>query len=225
MVVRSATFDAGGLRDGAAAPDVVHVDARFRALLSEGDWAALPPPIRRRFSKRLADGNTAIYVGEIRETWMSRAGWLLAQALRLLGGPLPTAADADVPSVVTVTEDVATGGQIWTRLYARRRGFPQVIHSSKRFAGPTGLEEYVGFGIGVTLTLSVEARALCFRSVGYFLQPGRRRFRLPAWATPGALCVTHEELAHGYFVFRLELVHPRFGPLIRQSGVFTEATP
>jgi hypothetical protein len=212
-------------RDTAIAADVVVADPRFRALLSEAEWAALPPPIRRRFSKRLADGNTVIYVGEIRESWMSRIGWLLAQVLRLIGGPLPTAADTAVPSVVTVTEDMATGGQIWTRLYARRRGFPQVIHSSKRFAGPTGLEEYVGFGIGVSLKLGVEAGALCFRSVGYFIQVGSRRFRLPAWASPGALCVTHEECGGGYFEFRLELTHSRFGPLIRQSGIFTEATP
>jgi hypothetical protein len=221
----SAALLADRRRDTAIAADVVVADPRFRALLSEADWAALPPPIRRRFSKRLADGNTAIYVGEIRESWMSRIGWLLAQVLRLIGGPLPTAADTGVPSVVTVTEDMATGGQIWTRLYARRRGFPQVIHSSKRFAGPTGLEEYVGFGIGVSLKLGVEAGALCFRSVGYFIQLGQRRFRLPAWVCPGALCVTHEERGGGYFEFRLELTHPRFGPLIRQSGIFTEATP
>jgi Domain of unknown function (DUF4166) len=225
MTRGGAAFRAEGHRDAVAAADDVLGDPRFRALLSGADWAALPPPVRRRFSKRLSDGNTAIYVGEIRETRMKRVGWLLAQAMRLIGGPLPTAAEADVPSVVTVTEDMATGGQIWTRLYARRRGFPQVIHSSKRFAGPTGLEEYIGFGVGVTLKLSVEARALCFRSVGYFIQLGHRRFRLPAWATPGALCVTHEELGGGYFEFGLELTHPRFGSLIRQAGIFTEATP
>jgi hypothetical protein len=225
MTRESAMLEASGRRAGASEPEVVRADPRFRALLSDADWAALPPPVRRRFSKRLADGNTAIYVGEIRETWMSRTGWLLAQAVRVIGGPLPTATDAGVPSVVTVTEDMATGGQIWTRLYARRHGFPQVIHSSKRFAGPTGLEEYVGFGVGMTLRLSVEAHALCFRSDGYFLELGRRRIRLPAWATPGDLCVTHEELGHGRFAFRLEVTHPRLGPLIRQSGVFTEAAP
>lgn len=209
------------------APDesLAVTDLRFRALLSDDGWKGLPPATQRRFSKRLAGGNTAIYVGEVVDVWFSRIGWWLAQIARLIGGPLPTGVDTGVPSVVTVTEDAATGGQIWTRLYARRSGFPQVIHSSKRFAGPTGLEEYVGFGVGMALLMAADGQALLFRSAGYFLQVGRLKFPLPAYLTPGALTVTHTDLGSGVFQFTLEIIHPRFGMLVRQSGVFTEATP
>ena len=219
-------------------------DLRFRALMGEADWAKLPPPIRRRFSKRLAGGNTAVYTGAVIETQMSRAGWWLAQAARLIGGPLPISRDAHVPSVVTVTEDVASAGQHWTRLYARRRGFPHIVHSSKRFAGPTGLEEYVGCGVGMALTIHVEPHvpekwvpvfreghgsrqdyALIFRAVHYFLQIAGRRFRLPRWLSPGSLAVTHAELGDGRFLFRLDITHPRLGPLIQQTAAFTEAHP
>jgi hypothetical protein len=259
-------------------------DLRFRALLSEQDWAALPPAIRRRFSRRLADGATIVYAGTVIETRMSRAGWWLAQAMRPIGAPLPVSRDGNVPSVVAVTEDMAGGGQVWTRLYARRAGFPQIIHSAKRFAGPTGLEEHVGFGVGMALTVHAvdaaqahvpakpcpapdaewtpvrrqehaqmqahvpakwtpvrrqehaqmkESRAcsgsvgtehvLVFRSAGYFVQLLGRRVSLPGWLTPGALTVTHGELPDGRFSFTLDLVHPRFGALIRQAAVFREA--
>jgi hypothetical protein len=200
-------------------------DLRFRALLGEADWAKLPPPIRRRFSKRLAGGDTAVYTGAVIETQMSRAGWWLAQAARLIGGPLPISRDAQMPSVVTVTEDVASAGQHWTRLYARRRGFPHIVHSSKRFAGPTGLEEYVGCGVGMALTLHVEEQALVFRAAHYFLQVAGWRFRLPRWLSPGALAVTHAELGDGRFLFELDITHPRLGRLIQQTAAFTEAHP
>jgi hypothetical protein len=144
---------------------------------------------------------------------------------RLIGGPLPTGADTLVPSIVTVTEDAATGGQVWTRIYTRRKGFPQVIHSSKRFAGPTGLEEYVGYGVGMALRMFVVGQALVFRSAGYFLQVGHRKLPLPALMTPGVLTVTHTDLGGGVFQFTLEIIHPRFGLLVRQSAVFQEATP
>jgi hypothetical protein len=205
-------------------PDTIFGDFRFRALLSDGDWQSLPPATRRRFSKRLADGNTAVYVGEVVEVGFSRIGWWLAQMARLIGGPLPISADTGVPSIVTVTEDAATGGQVWTRLYARRRGFPQVIHSAKRFEGKTGLEEYLGYGVGMALRIFVDGRALQFRSAGYFLQLGRLKFALPAWLAPGALTVTHTDLGGGEFQFALEIIHPRFGMLVRQSAVFRETT-
>jgi hypothetical protein len=117
------------------------------------------------------------------------------------------------------------GGQNWTRLYARRAGFPQIIHSAKRFAGPTGLEEYVGCGVGMALTVHVEEHALIFRSAGYFLELFGRRVPLPAWLSVGALTGTHGELGEGRFSFTLDLVHPRFGALIRQTAEFREAGP
>jgi hypothetical protein len=217
-------------------------DIRFRALMTEKDWASLPPSIRRRFSKSLKGGQSAVYSGEILESQMSRAGWWLAQAARLIGGPLPLARSANVrapnlhaprlhapnlhapnlhaPSVVTVTEGM--GGQIWTRLYARRSGFPQVIHSAKRFGGPTGLEEYVGCGVGMALKVYARDGALVFRSHGYFVEAFGRRVFLPAWLTPGTLYVTHAELPDGKFSFTLQIFHPRLGLLIRQMAIFRE---
>ena len=128
--------------------------------------------------------------------------------------------------MVTVTEDMASGGQIWTRLYARRKGFPQVIHSSKRFAGPTGLEEYVGRGVGMTLTMRMPATARwCSAARSYFLQLFGRRCLLPAWLSPGTLYVTHAEVADGKFSFTLQIFHPRLGLLMRQTAVFREIAP
>jgi len=197
-------------------------DNRFRALLPSEEWGRLQVATWRRFSKRLGPGRTIVYAGEIEETTFSRYGWWLAQLTRLIGGPLPTGREIKVPIVVTVTEDANSGGQIWTRLCARSRGFPQVIHSAKRFAGPTGLEEYVGCGIGMALTISVEREALVFRSAGYFFEIGWLKLRLPARFTPGALTVRHIDLGGGAFRFTLEVVHPRLGLLIRQSALFRE---
>jgi len=196
-------------------------DRRFHDLLPDEEWGRLPLAIWRRFSKRFADGETVVYVGTIEEASFSRAGWWLAQLARVIGGPLPLCTETGVPMVVTVTE--ASGGQIWTRICARSNGFPQVIHSAKRFAGPTGLEEYVGYGVSMALRISVEQEALVFRSVGYSLQIGPLRLPLPPRFTPGDLTVTHSDLGGGVFRFTLEIVHPRFGMLIRQSAIFREA--
>lgn len=197
-------------------------DLRFRALLGEPAWALLPEATRARFGKRVGPCRTILYAGEVVECRMSWAGRLLAQLARLIGAPLPTSRDALVPASVSVTEDAAGGGQFWTRIYGRRRGFPQVIHSSKRFCGPTGLEEYVGRGFGIALRAEVEGEALHFVSDHYFLALLGLRLRLPRWLEPGRLRVSHIDCNHGRFAFILALVHPRFGELVRQTAMFED---
>lgn len=196
-------------------------DTRFRALLSADAWAALPRAVQHRFSKRLQGGATTAYRGEVVAVRANLAGRLLVNAARLVGAPLPLVFEPG-PSVVAVTEDAVGQGQVWSRIYARRDGFPQVIHSAKRFAGPTGLEEHVGAGVGMALTVAVDEGALVFRSAFYFATLMGRRFRLPRWAEPGALTITHRDLGEGRFAFTLALDHPRLGRLLGQDAVFQD---
>jgi hypothetical protein len=198
-------------------------DLRFRALLSAKEWNALPLVVRKRFSKRLAGLKSVVYKGEIVRTQINMTGRCLAQLTRLIGGALPLSRDERVPAIVTVTEDPTTGGQFWSRHYNRHTGFPQVIHSSKRFQGVTGLEEYVGGGVGMALWIKVENGALLFKSAFYFLTLGRYRLRLPKLLEPGALTVTHRAIDAERFEFVLDIVHPVFGQLIHQLAIFKEA--
>lgn len=197
-------------------------DLRFRRLVGDAGWSALPQATRDRFSKRIGDCATVLYAGEVLECRMSRAGWLLAQLAKLIGAPLPLSRDTEVPAVVSVTEDSASSGQFWTRMYGRRRGFPQVIHSSKRFAGPTGLEEYIGSGFGIALRVEVVSEALQFVSDHYFFAGFGFRLRIPRWLAPGSLVIRHVDCNHGWFAFVLLLEHRWLGELIRQTVMFDE---
>ncbi len=217
-LVRDGDRDGWTRLDDAARPPR---DLRFLALLGPPAWARLPCAVRERFSRPPANG-AVTYVGTIVESRHSRIGWLVAQACRLIGAPLPLGDDLGAPAVVSVTEDAAADGQFWTRIYGRRLGFPQVIHSSKRFAGPTGLEEYVGAGFGIALSLSADDRALRFHADHYFLRLSGWRIRVPRWLEPGALTVGHIDRGAAGFAFVLTLRHPRFGELIRQTCLFRE---
>lgn len=197
-------------------------DMRFRTLVGADGWARLPEAVRARFAKRLGPGRSVAYKGVVVDCRMNVAGWALAQACRLIGAPLPLRRDTGVAAVVTVTEDGATGGQVWSRMYARPRGFPQVIHSAKRFDGPTGLEEHLGAGVGIALVVDVDRGGLRFRNDHYYLKLGRRRVRLPKWLAPGALEIRHDDLGDGRFGFTLRLRHRLLGEMIRQEGHFRD---
>lgn len=198
-------------------------DLRFSALLGLEAWQALPARVRARFSKRYAPGKSVSYTGAVSECRMSRTGWCLAQLCRLIGAPLPLDHGGGQAAVVTVTEHGPSGGQVWTRVYARTNGFPQVIHSAKMFAGPTGLEEYLGLGVGIALSVESRPRGIAFRSDHYFVRLGRWRLRLPGWLTPGALRIDHVDRGDGRFLFALDLTHPLLGPLIQQACEFADS--
>jgi hypothetical protein len=197
-------------------------DLRFRALAGEEAWERLPAAVRARFEHHIGSGATILYSGEVVECRMSRCGRVLAQLARLIGAPLPLCRDTLVPAVVSVTEDEAGGGQFWTRLYGRRRGFPQAIRSSKCFAGPTGIEEHIGRGFGIALRLEVEDGALHFLSDRYFLKLGPVRLKFPRWLEPGRMRVSHIDCGHGSFAFVLSLEHPLLGELVRQTAMFRD---
>jgi len=216
-------LDAAMMMQPLRCPDEPAPDHRFSNLLDDGGWMRLPRAIRRRFGKRVKGHGSVTYQGQVIAMEMNLAGKILAQAARLIGAPLPyDMSSVGQPAVVTITEDIAGGGQFWIRQYGRQAGFPQVVHSSKRFAGPTGLEEYIGCGIGMALRVEAENNALLFKSDHYFVQLFGRRFRLPKILSPGALTIGHHDLGAGEFMFTLHLTNRLFGTLIDQDALFSD---
>lgn len=202
--------------------ECLETERRFYQLLGTEAWDRLPEAVQVRFAKRILPGHSVTYEGEIVQCRMSTAGWTLAQLCRCIGAPLPLSDETGVAAIATVTEDGAGDGQVWSRMYARHRGFPQVIHSAKRFAGPTGLEEYLGGGFGIALTVCAEETGISFLSDHYFMRLGHWRVRLPRWLSPGALRIDHEDGSDGSFTFILSLRHPVLGELIHQVGRFRD---
>lgn len=197
-------------------------DPRYRRLLGEAAWQRLPPAVRRRFSRHLNDGEQIVYTGAVVSIEMSRIGRLLAQLARLAGAPLPLDPNGTGPSTVVVQESALFGGQVWSRSYPRSGRFPQVIHSAKRFAGPTGLEEYLGLGLRMRLEVSEEEGRLVFRSAGYAIDIAGRPRRIPGWLSPGRCTVIHRAETDDRFSFTLTLDHAIAGRLLQQVAFFRD---
>lgn len=200
------------------------VDLRFRTLIGEEAWGELPPAVCARFSKFIGPETRIVYSGNVVETDLSRLGWLLAVLAHVIGSPLPRTNGATGEAVVAVASD-GRGGQSWRRTYTDPVRGRQTITSAKRFRGPTGLEEYVGGGIGMALRLSVENGALVFRSDHYFLEVGPLRLKLPGFLAPGRMEICHRDEGNGRFSFSLELRHPWVGRLLYQLAVFADSEP
>lgn len=197
-------------------------DHRFLRLIGLEAWQRLPADVRARFSKDLSGSRSAVYQGRVIKTKLSGAGWLLARLTWLLGSPLPRDDNATGPAVVVVTQNPTTGAQNWIRTYSRPNGSMQTIASEKRFQGPTGLEEYVGAGIGMTLAVHEAAGTLVFQSQRYFFEVAGMRIVMPRLVAPGRMTIIHRDQGAGTFQFELKLEHAVFGCLLYQLAEFDD---
>jgi hypothetical protein len=200
-----------------------HAGDSFRALLGEQAWRQLPWPVQLRFEHNPAPGESVVYHGHVVATERSIAGRVWSQLLRVVGAPLPLGAMKRATSTVVVTADADGHGQCWSRMYHQPGRFSQVIRSRKVFAGRTGLEEQLGYGLCMALTVCVEMQTLVFRSAGFYWCWRQVRLPLPAWVTPGNIEVRHREERKGLFSFVLTITHPWCGRVFRQIMHFRDA--
>ena len=185
------------------------------------DWHRLHPSVQARFAREPADDHPVVYGGVMETVACSPAGWLFAQATRLIGNPLAPDTGRNIAMTVTLTP--RAGGVAWQRLYGFRKPFR--VTSVKRTDAHGRLCEYVGFGFGMRLDVSARDGALHFVSTRYFWEVAGRQIPLPHWLSPGRTHVVHEDLGGGEFRFTITMDHRWLGRTFYQTGRFREVLP
>ena len=196
-------------------------DSRYRELLPAADWAQLPLAVQARFMRHLEPNETKLFTGAVVKTELSPLGRVLAIILRPLN-IVPAHHGATGPSTVIVTEGADGASQTYTRLYGRSDGAAQLITTTKCLTA-AGLVEKLGWGLSMPLVISVEARALVFRSTAYQWTAFGHTVTLPRWLSPGDACIAHRDLDGTRFRFTLTLTHPWFGRLVEQVAEYVDA--
>lgn len=194
-----------------------HVD--FMRLVGRRAWGELPEAVRARFGAD-AHRRRTIYAGEM-TVRASALGQAFAHACRLIGTPLAPWTGEDVPTTVEVYPHPA-GGIVWERTYGFAGRRPVRVSSTKMLDRRGELMEVVRGGLGMALAVSVEDRALHFRSRHYFVTLAGLKLRIPGVLTPGAAHVVHRDEGGGTFRFTMRFVHPFAGETLFQEGLFRD---
>ena len=183
------------------------------------DWYRLHPAVQARFFAEPEPGAPVDYAGIMEKVHCSKAGWLFAQATRLIGNPLAAQRGRDVPMQVRLIKKPGKTGIYWQRTYGFA-GKPFVVTSAKREDAQGRLCEYVGFGFGMRLKVLARNGALHFISERYFWQVLGVQIPLPHWLSPGRTHVSHTDLGGGHFRFTISMDHAWLGRTFYQTGVF-----
>ncbi len=193
----------------------------IRTLIGQAAWKRLAPAIRERFGNSPAEDEVRIYRGTMETVGCTWFGLALAHVGRLLGAPMAWKTGQDVPCDVHVYAD-PKGGVVWERRYDFEGAGDVVAKTTKRCDGRGRLLECFGATAGMTLKVFEQDSELHFVSEDFFLRIGNWKVLLPAALSPGTLHVVQKDEGEGAFRFTMDVVHPLFGTIATQDGVFRQ---
>ena len=183
-------------------------------------WDELDPVIRRHYDITPGREQQVVMTGtmtRIDHSWIAK---LFLLPGRVFGALIPYRG-TDIPATVeNRTREDDTRGMSWYRRFQFPRHPETVFQSYMVYAEADEIIEYVRFGLGIRMKLSVEQGSLIYSSTGYQWDIGRWSLRFPTWLILGAGRIRETGLSDTGFEMDFEMRHPLFGRTFSYAGRF-----
>jgi len=108
----------------------------------------------------------------------------------------------------------------WHRILIYPDGKQCSFKSRMEFDGEGQLIEYVRFGLGLRLTLTVKEGCLIYQSRGYTWRPFRRWLTIPDWMLYGKALITETPISENQIKLDFTMQHPLYGKTYQYKGIF-----
>lgn len=189
----------------------------FQIVLGD-DWDRLGGIIQRHYFLRPKSDDYICVSGEMIEISHSSVAKLLIPFGLLFGAIVPFQG-SNVPTDVHYRANLKNSNIYWDRVFKFKRS----DFHFKSFMEPAGDNqaiEFVRFGIGIRLAVTVENEALVFRDIGYLWRLFGHDFAIPGKWLMGNIYVEERPIDDRYFSMKMTLTHPWFGILFKYRGKF-----
>ena len=183
-------------------------------------WDTLSALVKRHYDITAGKPSHMVIKGVMTEVYHSPIAKLFLLPGRLFGALVPYKGK-DVPTKV---QNWTTADNHKAMFWHRTLDFqnkPTVIFKSRmEHIKDDEIIEYVRFGMGIRMKMSVENEALIFTSLGYVWQVGPIKLPIPTWAILGDANIIEKAISDDEFFIDFNMVHPLFGKTFSYSGVF-----
>lgn len=181
------------------------------------DWELLPPVIQRHY--QIVEPEQAIVVSG--KMTIDYPRWLtpMVKVLRLCGGLVDLKGENLAVEVKKWQSDNALS-LYWQRQIQDAQGNQCVFASRMMWSKERGLVEFIKFGFGIRLKMSVEQGKLIYRSNGHVLKLGKFMLPIPDVFALGHAFISEEAIDADSFRLHFEIVHPLWGRTYFYGGIF-----
>jgi len=189
----------------------------FETVLGD-DWNNLGEAIQQHYLLSPYSNDYICASGVMSEVTHSTIAKLIIPFGRIFGAIVPYRGK-NVPVDVHHESSESNSNIHWRRVFKFERGdfcFTTVMEPTKE----NEVIEFVRFGLGIRLQVSVENDALFFKDTGYVWRVLGRGFSFPGGWIMGNVFVVERPLDERWFSMSMKLTHPLLGDLFGYKGKF-----
>jgi hypothetical protein len=182
-------------------------------------WPELNAALRRHYDLP-PHTDTRLEVEGTMDIDVSPVAKIFLLAGRLFGALVPHEG-RNVPVTVRNWSQAESSAMFWHRTFRYPGKEPVIFRSRMEYVGDNEIVEYVKYGLGIRMGMSVEGDALRFDSRGYRWNLGPLKLPIPDWLMLGRAVIREVPVSEQTFKVEFEINHPLWGRTFGYSGLFT----
>lgn len=185
------------------------------------DWDDLADLVKQHYDITPGESSGMIIRGVMDEVYHSAIAKLFILPGRIFGALVPYKGKKIPTEVRNWTTDDNHAAMFWHRTLQFPNKPPVIFESRMEYIEGDEIIEYVRYGMGIRMRMSVKDSALVFRSVGYIWKIGGIKISIPAWAILGDAEITEKSISDNQFFIDFHITHPLFGKTFAYSGIYS----
>jgi len=184
------------------------------------DWDGLADIVKQHYEITPGEPSSMVLKGVMTEVYHSAMARLFLLLARMFGALVPYKGQYLPTEVRNWTSDMNNKAMYWHRTLDFPNKSPVIFASRMEHIKDNEIIEYVRYGLGIRMSMSVDDGALVFNSKGYVWNIAGIRIPIPAWLIMGEGKIIEKAIAADKFYINFEMIHPLFGKTFAYSGEF-----
>ena len=186
-------------------------------------WDDLGHIVKQHYDLSPGTATNMLIEGIMSNVYHSNIAKLFLLPGRLFGALVPYRGNQIPTQVRNWTEVGNDKAMFWYRTLHFPNRTPVIFRSRMENIGGNEIIEFVRFGMGIRMRLSVREAALIFESIGYVWKIGVLSIPIPNWALLGDAVIIEKPYSEREFDIDFIIRHPLFGKTFSYSGRFAIA--
>lgn len=184
------------------------------------NWDDLDDIVKQHYEMTSGESSEMTIKGVMDEVYHSNIAKLFLLPGRFFGALVPYKGRNIPTEVRNWTSEEDCKAMFWHRTLDFPNKAPLIFASRMEHIKDDEIIEYVRYGMGIRMSMSVDDGALIFKSKGYVWKIGGISIPIPTWLILGEAKIIEKGTAVDKFYINFEMVHPLFGKTFSYSGHF-----